>query len=105
MQHSRGIATVDKRPALIDGETEFGLFLSHMELEQHIDDAMSTLGLGIYSLEQLQGVDAVNHRHEWHNHLHLIGLQVPDKVPLHVGRHERMLLSYLLSAVFAKEPL
>ena len=86
-------------------ETEFGLLLCHMDLQQHIDGAANLGSGGIHVAQMLQGVDSVDHADEGDVVLELLGLEVADEVPLDVGRQEGGLVAQLGGVVLAEEAL
>ena len=56
-------------------------------------------------LGQPNAVERMDHRHERHDHLHFIGLQMADQVPFDVLGKLLVLLSHLLRPVLSENPL
>ena len=53
-------------------------------------------------MERIHGLD---HGNIWKDQFELVGLEMADKVPLHIGRHLRCLGCQFLRPVLAKEAL
>ena len=89
----------------VDREAALGFFLCHMQLQQHIHDAVDASRLLVDQHQQLQRIDALNHAHMRHNHAHLVGLQFANEVPLHIVGHLRSLCHQFLGTILAKDAL
>ena len=76
-----------------------------MQLQQHIDDTPTTLRLLVDFAQQLHRVNGMNHRDKRCKILHLVRLQVANKVPLHVLRHLLHFLHQLLHVALAEDAL
>lgn len=86
-------------------QTELGRLKRDLELKQNVDHTIIVCGIMFDPVEQLNGVDRVDHGHEWGYVLHLVGLQMTDHMPFHIGREQGMLVLQFLDPVLSKYAL
>ena len=76
-----------------------------MELEQAGDDSAVHLRLSVNLGKEFGGVNSVNETDERGYVFYLVGLEVPNEVPLNVLRKRLCLLPQFLCTAFAKDAL
>ena len=76
-----------------------------MDLQQYVDRTARSGSGFLDRLGQPNAVERMDHRHERHDHLHFIGLQMADQVPFDVLGKLLVLLSHLLRPVLSENPL
>ena len=76
-----------------------------MDLQKDIDRAAVGLAPALYGIQKMDGIHRLDKRHIRKHKLQLIGMKMTDKVPLHVGGHQRNLCCKLLRAAFGKDAL
>ena len=81
---------------------ELGFFLSNKNLEQTLDHAVVLTGLPVNFFQQFQAIDRLDEGHKRGNVFDLIGLQMANLMPLHVGGELGLLVNHLLHTIFAK---
>ena len=86
-------------------EALFALFGCNMLFQQ--DRHRTPVGRppGLDSPEQMNGINGLDEGNIRKDQLELIGLEMPDEMPLHVGRHLRDLGGKFLRTVLRKEAL
>ena len=99
------LAVGEQFAALLWREAEFGLLLCNVYLQQARYPAAGLCALPVHLAKQLVAVDAVYKVHEWGDVFHLVGLQVPDKVPVDVLRQPFVLGGHILCLALAEIPL
>ena len=91
--------------ASIERKPIFRSLFGYMKFKKHIYSPVMLGRLLIDFLEQLRRVNRVNHWNIWRNIFHLVGLQMPNEMPLDVLREHIMLLRQFLLMAFAKHTL
>ena len=86
-------------------EALLGFLRAQMELQQHGNDLAVLTPPLVDRLQQMQRIHALHERHERQHQLQLVGLEMADEMPLHVGGHLRHLGGQFLGAVLAKDAL
>lgn len=76
-----------------------------MELQQAGDDAVVFGGVLVDLFEQVETVDAVDHRHVRGDVFDFVGLKVADEVPFDVLREDFVFGFHLLGVVLTKNAL
>ena len=76
-----------------------------MELQEDVNGTIISCAPVVYGFQQVHGIYRLNHSHVRQHQLQFVGLQMADKMPLHIGGHLRRLGRQLLRAVLAKQAL
>ena len=91
-------SALDKCLSLVGRETELGLFLCHVQLQQTRNTSPSLQGLLVDFSQQTRGIDSVDERHVGGDVFDLVGLQMADEMPfyaLQVGQFAMLQLQFL----------
>ena len=76
-----------------------------MQFQKDVYDFVVGRPPGIDGFQKVQRIHGLHQGDVWKHQLELVGLQMADKVPLHIGRHQRNLGCKLLRPAFGKNPL
>ena len=110
----RKVDAFEQRQDLVGSEARLGFFLCHMQLQKHIDARVTesclaltteTYSLALHFVEQTLRVNRLDKAHVRGNVLHLVGLQMPDEVPLDVVGQGGNLDLELVLTTFAEDAL
>ena len=82
----------------------FVFLVGDVELQQAVDNAVVAGGLLVQLAQQAAAVEALHGMHEGRYLPGLVGLEVADEVPLHVGGQLGLLGHHFLHPVLAKQP-
>ena len=92
-------------PYLICGKTLFGFFGAKVEFQEDIHNAVVGYAPGVDGFQKMKRVNGLDQSHIGQDKFEFIGLEMADKMPLDIWRHEWNLGGEFLGAALGKDAL